>query len=304
MIHVLTPSESSLTSSRKVQYQNFDNTSFDTQNTHFAMLESTDSLLDRSIDEILGDLGVLKSQDGSTELVDAYLNGDYKAILSGNVAQALFKQSLGRFQDGTDVDSSRKPWTTEVRDISPAQVLIIGLASFSAFLQANVTGPPLLSRSLLFPSATPVQEILSSRACCLSSLTMEGLSVYQHIPHIELFTLARAIFTSYFPLTSATHSHTLDSRWMRIRINAYHQRLLSSGASNARLSDSAAGLQVQIDADVLALEGAMMGAGTTSRFSTEAKVMFLLEKAQIYIMQGVDGRARNNLVMAKGGGGV
>ena len=64
-----------------------------------------------------------------------------------------------------------------------------------------------------------------------------------------------------------------------------------------RLSDSAMSLQTQIEADLFALETQILD--PKSMYSTEAKIQFLLEKAQIFIMQGLDLKARENLQTAK-----
>jgi tetratricopeptide (TPR) repeat protein len=247
-------------------------------------------------DAVLNDIGVLKRPKELSEPVDAYLKGDYRTILQSLHSQDLFKQFLGRLSTEDDRDPSKIPWNYRDSDErSSAYALLTGLAACSAFLQANVTGPPLSAQSLLFGQATELTEIASTRQRCLKSLDVDGLSVYQHIPHVELFCFARAIFTQYFPRVAKGQDY--DSIWMRIRINAYHQRLLSSGTSNARLSDSAMSLQTQIEADLFVLEAKILD--SKSAFSTEAKVQFLLEKAQIFIMQGLDLKAKENLQMAK-----
>ena len=56
-------------------------------------------------------------------------------------------------------------------------------------------------------------------------------------------------------------------------------------------------LQNVIEKDLKELEGEILG--EKSVLGTEAKVQFLLEKAQIYIMQGLDIKARENVRMAK-----
>ena len=250
----------------------------------------------QGFDAILNDIGLLKRHKELSEPVDAYLKGDYSAILQSPHAQELFKQFLGRLSTEDDKNLSKVPWNYgESDERSSAHALLTGLAAFSAFLQANVTGPPLSAQSLLFGQVTEFMEITSARKRCLKTLDVDGLSVYQHIPHIELFCLARAIFTEYFP--SLAKGQVYDSKWMRVRINAYHQRLLSSGTSNARLSDSAMSLQTQIEADLFALEGQILD--IKSMYSTEAKVRFLLEKAQIFIMQGLDHKAKETLQAAR-----
>jgi tetratricopeptide (TPR) repeat protein len=247
-------------------------------------------------DVILNDLASLKRYKDLSAPVDAYLNGDYRTVLQGPRSQELFKQLLRRLSTEDDEKLSKNPWDYEKSDdISSIHVWLTGLAAFSAFLQANVTGPPLSAQSLLFGQVTEFAKMASARKSCLQSLEVDGLSVYQHIPHVELFCLARAIFAEYFPRVAK--GQVYDSKWMRIRVNAYHQRLLSTGVSNARLSDSAMSLQTQIEADLFALETQILD--PKSMYPTEAKVQFLLEKAQIFVMQGLDLKARENLQMAK-----
>lgn len=258
------------------------------------MSTTRDVFAGKSIDELVCDIDHLKQIPELQDLTKAYLDGDYQKLLAGSDSQALFAHFLERLS--TDGSGKPKPWKTEENtSLAAATALLTGLAAFNAFLQANVTGPPLSSSSLLFAADAGPEDVKKSREICVTSLSIDGLSVYQYIPHVELFTFARAIFTEYFPRVVA--GKTLDSRWMRIRINAYHQRLLSSGMSNTRLSDSVAVLQTQIEADMFSLELEIMA--ERSSYSTEAKVQFLLEKAQIYIMQGLDVKAKDNVKHAK-----
>jgi tetratricopeptide (TPR) repeat protein len=251
---------------------------------------------EQTVDELLGDLSVLKELAEIKNRVDAYLAGDYENVLSGAQAQDLFKQFLNRLSDQKESGDHAKSWTSKENDsLGSAQALLTGLASFNAFLQANVTGPPLSRDSLLFGSVVEPREVEERRKQCVSNLTIDGLSVYQYIPHVELFTFARAIFTEYFP--RVVSGKILDSKWMRIRINAYHQRLLSSGMSNTRLTDSVASLQTQVEVDLISLEKEILA--ENSAFSTEAKVQFVLEKAQIFIMHGLEVKAKENVQQAK-----
>jgi tetratricopeptide (TPR) repeat protein len=250
----------------------------------------------QGFDAILNDLGQLKRFEDLSDAVDAYLNGDFRTILQSSRAKELFNQFLGKLSTEDDRNFSKVPRSYGESDYrSSAHALLTGLAAFSAFLQANVTGPPVSAQSLLFDQRTELTEIISTRKRCLKNLDVDGLSVYQHIPHIELFCLARAIFTEYFP--RVTKGQDYDSKWMRIRVNAYHQRLLSSGTSNTRLSDSAISLQTQIEADLFALEAEILD--PKSMYSNETKVQFLLEKAQIFVMQGLDVKARDSLKAAR-----
>jgi tetratricopeptide (TPR) repeat protein len=258
------------------------------------MAVSVDIFSGMSMDELVGDISPLKSVPELKELVDLYLGGEYQKLLCGSDAQALVKQFSGSLPLVESSGATNKSWEASSTEFDAVRALLTGLAAFNAFIQANITGPPLLAQSLLF-GKVEAQELSSIRQRCFLSLTTDGISVYQHIPHVELFCLARAIFTSFFP--RIVGSSIQESRWMRIRINTYHQRLLSSGTSNARLSDNAVDLELQIEADLKELEPEVLGGKST--YSTEAKVQFLLEKAQIYIMEGLDIKARENVTRAK-----
>jgi tetratricopeptide (TPR) repeat protein len=244
---------------------------------------------DQTLDLFLFNLDSAKEISGISDVVKSFQSGDYKAILRNETSQALFKillKSTGSTRQEQDAELQDARLSSEEGAI---KVFITGLTAFNAFLQANVTGPP-LGLGDIFQAGDDAQGL---RERCLRSLDVDGVSVYQHIPHVELLCLARMVFTVFFP--RMVGSEFSDSRWMRVRINAYHQRLLS-GLSGGRMSDSTM-LQDIIERDLKELEADVLS--KTSVFGTEAKVQFLLEKAQIYIMQGLDLKARENVKMAK-----
>ncbi|EKD21652.1 TPR domain-containing protein [Drepanopeziza brunnea f. sp. 'multigermtubi' MB_m1] len=264
------------------------------------------SIGDQSLDSLLFNLDPLKQIPELSEISTAYLDGNYQAVLRHGTSQTLYAilvDTLGSSRSQQDAALQNAGFEG---DVGAVRVLIAGLAAFNAFLQANVTGPP-LELGDVFPGASPRggdggdgggggcgdggrEEV---RDKCLRSLDVDGVSVYQYMPHVELLCLARLVFTVFFPRIVGAGFR--DSKWMRVRINAYHQRLLS-GVAGRRLSESTV-LQDAIEGDLKELEREVLGASST--FSTEAKVQFLLEKAQIYIQQGLDIKARENVKMAK-----
>ena len=252
------------------------------------MSSNSGFLRGNTLDSLLFDLDSLKQHETLSDTVTTYIEGNYKATLENATSQTLSKILANT------VSSAHGQLDAALQDsgldgeVNAVLVLITGLAAFDAFLQANVTGPPQDLRDIF-----KVIETTSFREQCLKSLEVDGVSVYQHIPHVELFCLSRLIFTTYFPRLIS--GNFVDSKWMRVRINAYHQRLLS-GLSCGRISDSTA-LQDAIEKDLMELETEILE--SESKFSTEAKVQFLLEKAQIYIMQGLDFKAKENVQMAK-----
>ncbi|KAH8678842.1 hypothetical protein BGZ60DRAFT_401971 [Tricladium varicosporioides] len=243
-------------------------------------------LSDISLDSLIFNLESLEGIPELSLVVKSFLDGDYKPILQNSTTQTLFRKL-------SEVISSpeRQETVFQSEQVDTVQdaisILISGLAAFNAFLQANVTGPPLDLQDVIHK-----KDLTSLRDQCLRSLDVDGSSVYQHIPHVELFCLARMIFVTYFPrILPGTF---LDCKWMRVRVNSFHQRLLS-GLSIGRLVDTTT-LQDIIEKDLKALEDEVFA--LSSSFSTESRVQFLLEKAQIHIMQGLDIKAKEDVKRA------
>jgi hypothetical protein len=179
------------------------------------MAPNTDISRDQAFDALLVNLESLKGHSELSEVVTAYLEGDYKAVLRCPTSQTLYGKlvetiSLSREQQDASLQEAGFQ-----DDVGVVQVLITGLAAFNAFLQANVTGPP-TDWGNVFPKSGVG---LGLREQCLKSLDVDGVSVYQHIPHVELFSLARFIFTVFFPRIIGGEFR--DCKWMRVRINAY-----------------------------------------------------------------------------------
>jgi tetratricopeptide (TPR) repeat protein len=250
------------------------------------MSQNTKILNGSSLDTILFNLESLKGISELSDVVTSYLEGDFKPILRNPTSQTLFS----RLSEAISLPRAQQDAALQTLDFndkgSAILVLISGLAAFNSFLQANVTGPP-LDLSDVFSTGIELRER------CLKSLEVDGVSVYQHIPHVELFCLARLVFKVFFP--RLTQNEVFDCKWMRLRINAFHQRLLS-GLSYGRLVNSSL-LQSVIKKDLKGLESEIFG--KEGSFGTEARVQFLLEKAQIHIMQGLDIKAKEDVKMAK-----
>lgn len=157
--------------------------------------------------------------------------------------------------------------------------VVLGLAALHAFLQSNVTGPPLSWRSseVLFPeSLRPnVQEL---RRQAVASLTVDGEAAYQLTPDVELFCLAKCVLNH-----SAVVGEDDETRWASMRVNFWYQRMLS---------ENAATLQDSIYRDLEFLDARVMG---KLRYSKDAKVQFLLERAAVHTFHGFDVKAREDL---------
>lgn len=181
----------------------------------------------------------------------------------------------------------------------------VGLDSFNAFLQANVTGPVLTEDQAKL--AQPFADEIDLR---LRSLDVDGVSVYPFIPHIDLFCLARHVFQNLATQESwnaspSSKSTGISLPWMRLRLLVWHYKLfiqpsLSSAAFTKHTGMSEVPTLVEqiqealsvVEADVVS-EAWEITAG--SKWGMEAQVRFLVEKANVCIMLGRDAAAREAL---------
>lgn len=194
----------------------------------------------------------------------------------------------------------------------------LGLSAFSAFLQATVTGPILTNDQANLAKPYHNSDHVDLR---LSSLDVDGVSVYPFIPHIDLFCLARHVILSASPdaWAAAAHSNAnadgdngKDSKgsvsllWARLRAHVWHYKLfiqpsLSAGSTFTRhasmsevpsLVEAITAAMGEVENDVL---GEAWEVLSESKWDTEAKVRFLVEKANVCIMLGRDVAAREAL---------
>ena len=165
-------------------------------------------------------------------------------------------------------------------------LVILGTAALHAFLQSNVTGPPLewSSAEVILPQEFrgSYQKLQATRKQLISSLTVDGEVTYQLTPNVELFCLASTILNHRGVVRDDSHI-----RWARLRVNFWHQRMLS---------ESAAGLQQKIYDDLGYLDSLIFS--QDSQYEEESKVQFLLERAAIHTYHGFDAKARADLDMA------
>lgn len=189
-----------------------------------------------------------------------------------------------------------------------------GLAAFNAFLQANVTGP-VLTRDQIDLAA----PYLDSPGFDLGirSLDVDGVGVYPHIPHIDLFCLARHLIENVASeaewaeaQAQAGAQGTVSLAWMKLRLHVWHYKLfiqpsLSSGSvftKNVGMSEVPR-LVEKIQEGLARVESDVLGeawevSDAASKYSSEDKVRFLVEKANVCIMLGQDVKAREALKLA------
>ena len=217
--------------------------------------------------------------------------GDYESILKSTEAKELL-QSEQSVQNQSD-----KPWNDAIfqrlgsllsdRSTPDTQVIYfcVGYAALLAFLQSNVTGPP-----LPFNSATTVfskdvasdpKVVRTTRKSLLSGLALDGIAAYRLTPNIELLCLADAVFTS-----PAILKNIKVARWAKIRVNFMHQRLLSEVSST---------LQDLIYEDLAIVAEELEAAKKIPGFDEQAEGEFLLERSTIHTHHGLDSFAREDI---------
>jgi tetratricopeptide (TPR) repeat protein len=221
-------------------------------------------------------------------------NGDFYDVLTSPRAQSLLEEGLA----GNFLRSSQDSWkgfilrqtehilnTTSSEDFQAAkqELGLIGVAALHAFLQSNVTGPPLQwsPDRVIFPKALQEKRdsIRKIQSELIGSLTVDGEAAYRLTPHVELFCLAKIILNH--PLIAEHDDH---ARWEKIRVNFWHQRMLSEIAPS---------LQQAIYDDLQYLATVILPQAPS--LTATAVVKFLLERAAIHTHHGFDRKAREDL---------
>ncbi|KAK4129961.1 TPR-like protein [Trichocladium antarcticum] len=252
----------------------------------------------------------------ATTLADSLKEGRYLDILLRDTAGTLIKDfvetlshSLPQEQGTPHVDNSSPEDGVPVLDI-----LAIGLAAFNAFLQANVTGPVLddngvrsvQQRFTLGGDGDAVAARRQMRRACRRSLDVDGVSVYEHIPVVELFCFARYIFRTRLPAVAHLLLPGGDGEgagrslpWLRLRVDVWHYKLVTQpslgpgSVFNKGLQwCDVPSLQGMIETGLEEVEGLVVGG---EGWSTQERVQFLVEKANVCIMLGQDAKAKETL---------
>jgi tetratricopeptide (TPR) repeat protein len=179
---------------------------------------------------------------------------------------------------------------TPIKEILQCRVHLfwaLAVASLNAFVQSNITGPPLAYKpsELLFTKdvsgdAASVRKIQQD---LIASLSLDGIAAYKLTPNIELLCLAdtiliNPIFQKFIPL----------STWARLRTSFTYQRLLSEPAPS---------LQTTIYDDLKDVEKLVMDSGKEIEIP-DLRSTFLLERAAVHTHHGLDKQARADLDQA------
>lgn len=180
----------------------------------------------------------------------------------------------------------------------------VGLQAFDAFLQANVTGPVLGRDQATLGQAYAAGDIDLQP----SSLDVDGASVYPFIPHIDLFCLAKHVIENATPdawAAAANNNTGISLAWMRLRLHVWHYKLfIQPSLSSASVFTKHAGMTEvptlvdKIRAGLDQVHDDVLGQAwqvTPSRWSTDDQVRYLVEEANVYILLGLDGKAREAL---------
>ncbi|KAH8886136.1 TPR repeat-containing protein [Thozetella sp. PMI_491] len=249
------------------------------------------------------------------------LDGNFVDILTSRPAEELIQTFVSNLLGSNDDPVLNSAPLASRNAVPQHRALSISLAAFNAFLQANVTGPVLEGAhrvEVIFTKATKDShgESLSAfRRACFRSLETDGLSPYSYIPHIELFTLARAIVTGLSPDARGSNPQragegNLDGseipsvQWLLLRIHVWHYKLLSQSALGPGSTFSRSAhwtelptLRAAIEKELAATEKEVL-AKDGQFWTTDDKVQFLLEKANVLIMLGQDALAKDILRQA------
>ncbi|KIW63206.1 hypothetical protein PV04_10070 [Phialophora macrospora] len=166
-------------------------------------------------------------------------------------------------------------------------ILKIGYTALEAFLQANCTGPPLVfdPEEVIFPETYRSGDLMALREELFQHLSVDGCRPYPLTPHIELFWLAKVIMS-----TTTLAEAGFNGRRARVRVNFWHQKLLSEESPSLRDI-------VYSDAEVLEQQlSARLAFGGSA--AEEHFVEFMVERAVIRTYYGDDALARVDLARA------
>ncbi|KAK5112358.1 hypothetical protein LTR62_004321 [Meristemomyces frigidus] len=240
-----------------------------------------------------------------TEVVEPFISqleqGHYQSLLDSEEAEALFGHvddaktkdiRLEDFPNWSDCIFHRLGILHADRSKQGKQYIYfcIGYAALLAFLQASVTGPPLLFQpaTVLFSrdvTAAGKPSVEDQRQKLRANFSIDGIAAYKLTPNIELLALADVVFTcppvlKYVPV----------ARWAKMRVAFLQQRLLSEVSST---------LQEIIYDDLGMIADVILGDEEHAAMESQMEVEFLLERATVHLHHGLEKFAREDLNHAK-----
>lgn len=251
--------------------------------------------------------------------------GQYEDVLTSVRAQDIISEFAASLLQQQQVpERTTTTGQDDNQEQRNASRLAVALAAFNAFLQTNVTGPVLRDTAQIdavFHQAAKTAaagkseegSLASLRKACFTSLEVDGVSPYPYIPSIELFCLARYVFTGYapesasvrFPVAAADADAVRAGpslRWHALHVHVWHYKLLTqpnlgpgSLFNKSHQWSDIPTLEQQIQTELAALEEDIKHGRPGADWSAHDKARFYVEKANICIMLGQDKKARTAL---------
>ncbi|KAK2788125.1 hypothetical protein FQN53_004010 [Emmonsiellopsis sp. PD_33] len=225
----------------------------------------------------------------------------------GSLGDALERVRTGEipYTDflGGNIDAILGSESAENTPVVLSKLLHVAVAALSAFVQSNVTGPPLLFRpaDLLIPESLTQrseggggnvtgQTLQALRETMVRGLTVDGEAAYKLTPNVELFCIAKAVMNHPALIESCNGiSAPLVARTARLRVNFLHQKMLSENTTT---------LQSLIYDDLEFFNERLFSADSAVVATAEERARFLLERATIHTHHGFDAKARADLERA------
>ncbi|EGO58545.1 hypothetical protein NEUTE1DRAFT_77909 [Neurospora tetrasperma FGSC 2508] len=238
----------------------------------------------------------------TTSLLDQVRSGHYVPVLTTEPAKTLIKSYVNTLYDSESQQQN-------VVDTPVQDKLAVALSAFNTFLQINVTGPVpdglaqvedefTTAASSKTSKSKPLQQ---TRKLCFSSLDVDGVSVYQYIPSIELFGLARWVLSTQ--LGEEAEVKGLEGEpleWLKLRVDVWHYKLITQpslgpGSIFNKILQwcEVPSLQGKIEQGLEVVQGEVTG-----KDNKEMEVKWLVEKANVHIMLGQDVKAKEAIQKA------
>lgn len=221
---------------------------------------------------------------------------DFGNIFEGEDAQSLLGKKedfkIDDSSDWGDFVSTRLEGILNAAEQGPkglkeTSLFIVGYAALLAFIQSNITGPPLpfSSAAALLPESVSGEKnrLGEVRRHLLQSLSVDGIGAFRLTPNVELLVLSKAILEN----ERVVEAVGPVAVWGRLRARQLHQRLLNEVSGSLETA-------IYRDLDDVE-EGLFSGEGGEK----EAKVQFLLERATVETWCGMDKKAREDLDAAR-----
>ncbi|KAH0605214.1 uncharacterized protein H6S33_005196 [Morchella sextelata] len=203
--------------------------------------------------------------------------GDFNAVFTLPETQSLFSAGDAEYLKRTlDYTGYLQQCLAARPDTPPHTLLAIGTAALWSFIQANVTGPPLpfTPAALLLPD-TDAEFATRLEKAVVTALTVDGETAYHLMPCALLLALSKTLLNA-----EATSKGVVTAGWWRMRVNFWHQRVLS---------EATAGLHDVIYEDAKAVSAL----AETQSGGVQAR--FLVERALVDTYFGHDTKALRGL---------